>query len=321
MPLRLLVRLLAFVFVVFWLGRADAEPSQADKTKARQLLDDGDALVEQNDFAQALAKYEAAHAIMGVPTTGIEVSRTLARLGRLVAARQSAQAVVALPSQPNEPTPFVEARAEAAKLVKDLAGRIPSLQVTFEGLPEGSGARVFVDGNEVATRDLTGPFPIDPGKHRVEARAGNQTKDASVELTEGEQKTLTLRFEETSSARPSQTNGKKPSGGSGKRTAGYVVGGIGVAGLVVAGVTGVIIVSRHGKIKDDCPNEQCNDEGFDLVEKNRSLLVVNAIAWGVGVVGTGVGAYLILSSKPDSETSAGFTPLPGGGSLAFRRRF
>jgi hypothetical protein len=57
------------------------------------------------------------------------------------------------------------------------------------------------------------------------------------------------------------------------------------------------------------------------VESNRSLLVVNAIAWGVGIVGTSVGAYLILSSKPESETTATASPLPGGGALTFRRRF
>jgi hypothetical protein len=303
-----------------------AEPTDVEKTRARELLDEGDALVEKNDLAQALGKYEAAHAIMGVPTTGIEVARTLSRLGRLVAARQVADQIVAMPRRATDPTPFVEARDEASRLSKQLSGRIPSLAVVFEGLPEGQEPQLLIDGAEVAEPRSTTPRDVDPGKHRVEGRAGGQIRTSDVELGEGAAETVTLRFQVSQSENAGSSGagpglGKKAKAGNGKRTAGWVVGGIGIAGLAVAGVTGAIILSRDGKIDDNCPDKRCNDEGFDQVESNRSLLVVNAIAWGVGIVGTGVGAYLILSSKPESETTATATPLPGGGALSFRRRF
>ena len=44
-------------------------------------------MVATNDLEGALKRYEAAHEIMGVPTTGIEVARTRAKLGQLVEAR------------------------------------------------------------------------------------------------------------------------------------------------------------------------------------------------------------------------------------------
>lgn len=323
---RILLLLGLSLFWSAWSAPAFAEPTDAEKTRARELLDEGDALVEKNDLAQALGKYEAAHKIMGVPTTGIEVARTLSRLGRLVAARQVADQVVALPRRASDPTPFVEARNEAAQLSKQLSGRIPSLAIVFEGLADGEDAQLLIDGAEVAEARSTKPRDVDPGKHRVEGRAGGQIRTSDVELSEGATETVTLRFQVGQSETSGRPRGgapidRKPKGGNGKRTAGWVVGGIGIAGLAVAGVTGAIILSRDGKIDDNCPDKRCNDEGFDQVESNRSLLVVNAVAWGVGIVGTGVGAYLILSSKPESETTATASPLPGGGALTFRRRF
>lgn len=324
---RILLALGLCAFLSIWAAPVFAEPTDADKTRARELLDEGDAFVEKNDLAQALGKYEQAHQIMGVPTTGIEVARTLSRLGRLVAAKKVADQVVAIPRRATDPSPFVEARTEADQLSKQLAGRIPSMAVVFEGLAEGAQPRLFIDGSEVPDPTSTKARDVEPGKHRIEGRAGNQIRTSNVELSEGATETVTLRFQLSQEENTPGSGGAGVSGGtkskpsSGKRTLGWVVGGIGIAGLAVAGITGAIILSKDGKIDDNCPDKRCNDEGFDQVESNRSLLVVNAIAWGVGIVGTGVGAYLILSSKPESETTATASPLPGGGALTFRRRF
>lgn len=47
-------------------------------------MDQGDALFEARDFAGALRAYRAAHAIMGVPRTAIEVAKAEVALGRFV---------------------------------------------------------------------------------------------------------------------------------------------------------------------------------------------------------------------------------------------
>src|SRR5262249_44553309 len=56
-------------------GTAAGAPSAADRETARKLLDDGDAAFEKKDYDGALKAYAAAHAIMHVPTTGIEVAK------------------------------------------------------------------------------------------------------------------------------------------------------------------------------------------------------------------------------------------------------
>src|SRR5947199_818929 len=73
---------------------AAASPARAqspqDRASARHLMDEGDSWVEKKRLDRALEAYEGADALMHVPTTGIEVAKTLAALGRLVEAREKA---------------------------------------------------------------------------------------------------------------------------------------------------------------------------------------------------------------------------------------
>jgi hypothetical protein len=61
-----------------------------------------------------------------------------------------------------------------------------------------------------------------------------------------------------------------------------------------------------------------------MVRTSETLIVVNYVAWGVGIAGLGVGALLVLTSggAPDAPTTA-LSPalLPGGGGLSLRRCF
>src|SRR5438067_1428679 len=106
-----------------------AEPSLSDKETARSLMDDGDAKRDKGDFKSALKSYEAADAIMHVPTTGLEVARAQAQLGLLLEARETLGRVIRLPPKPGEPPPFVAARKTAESLSAEIAARIPSVTV------------------------------------------------------------------------------------------------------------------------------------------------------------------------------------------------
>ena len=86
-------------------------------------------MLKAGDLTGALEAYRGADAIMGVPTTGIEVARTQIRLGRLVEARDTALKVSRYPVKRREPRPFTDARTEALQLASELAARIPSLQL------------------------------------------------------------------------------------------------------------------------------------------------------------------------------------------------
>ncbi|HKU40422.1 MAG TPA: hypothetical protein VJR89_19810, partial [Polyangiales bacterium] len=100
------VRLLSFVVAcsVGWISSAaQAAPGAAERETARSLMVEGDRLSALGDFRGALARYQSAHALMHVPTTGWSVARTYAQLGQLVEARAVAIEVINIPLAPDEP--------------------------------------------------------------------------------------------------------------------------------------------------------------------------------------------------------------------------
>src|SRR5262249_51365577 len=116
---------------------AYADPTPAEKETARGLVEEGDRRLEAHDLPGALKAYEAAHAIMGVPSTGVEVAKTLDKLGRLTEARDLALGIAQGPPKPGEPRAFIAARAEAEKLADAIASRIPALVIEVRGAPSG----------------------------------------------------------------------------------------------------------------------------------------------------------------------------------------
>jgi hypothetical protein len=296
------------------------EPSAADRETARSLMQEGEKASARKDHAAALEAFQGAHAIMGVPSTGMEVARTLVALGRLRQARKLALEVAALPAKPGEPAAFARARSEAAELAKSLEARVAKLEVAVDGAPAGSRVKLVIDGEQV---DAAGSHELDPGQHSIEVSAGGATESSKVSLKEGEtrRESITLRppqRDERSEKAPAETKS------SSKRTLGFVIGGIGVAGLATAGVTGLILLSRDAEIDENCPDKRCNAEGRELIDGSQPLLIANAVAWGVGVVGLGVGTWLVLSSddsEPAPVTAVGPTLLPGGAGVGLVRSF
>lgn len=301
-------------------ARADA-PTAADKETARGLMDRGDDLVEKGDRQGALEAYQGAWSVVHVPTTGAAVARTLAALGRFAEAKRVAEEVLAIPEEPNEPDAFVSGRNDAKKVVAEARTKVAKLTVTFVGV-SGQSATVTLDGRDVPSNELEKGFEVDAGDHVIAATAGDKKGETKVSLRAGEQKSVTLEL--AAKKQPVIAPKAQPKGSS-KKTLGFVIGGIGIVGLATAGITGAMLLSRDQKIKDNCPNKECNREGRDLIDGNKSLFAINAVAWGVGVVGVGVGAYLVLSSKSGSETptatAVGPTLLPGGAGLALGRTF
>ncbi len=181
----------ALIHVCAWLltwclaERASAAPSAAERDTARALLDEGDRLLAAGELTSAMERYRGAHAIMHVPTSGLDLARVQAQLGLLVEARATAMEVVNLPPQAAEPAVFQEARSGALSLVQRLLQpRVPSLQLRVT--PAGTDYRVSVDGLKVPREARSLPFRTNPGPHsvRVEAR-GFEPAQRDIVLAEG----------------------------------------------------------------------------------------------------------------------------------------
>lgn len=285
-------------------SRASAEPSEADRNKARQLMIDGDALAQASDYAAALPKYEAADALMNVPTTGLAVARTQAALGKLVEARDKALQVSRLPEQSGEPGVFRSARQEAAQLAASLEPRIPSLRVVVEGAPGGTRVRIAIDGREIPPAAAKLPRKLNPGKHTVVASADGYA-DAREELSiaESAKEEVTLRLVREGENAPVTSEPITEPAEGGKQTSSlvYIGFGIGAAGIVAGSVAGYLSMSKTSDIQDGCNGDSCPASSESDADSARTLAWVSNIGFGVGVIGIGLGIYGLVSSGGSSE--------------------
>jgi hypothetical protein len=301
---------------------AHAEPSASDKETARSLLDEGDRKYASKDFKGALDAYQGAHAIMGVPTTGIEVAKAQEALGLLVEARDTLLSISRLPVQPREPAAFTKARDDAKARAPGIAARIPAVRFTVSGPQPGADLAVSVDGQALPSASATLPRKVNPGHHRVTVSSpgfAEQTREVDVE--EGKETALTFALapgaggaapaagpapasEGTAPGAPAADSGKTE-----KSSLAYVglgIGALGVAGVVVGTVFGLKASSKWDDAKALCNPypTNCGTDGSSLGKDAQSAATISTVGFVVGAVGLATGAVLWFAA-PEKKTESG----------------
>jgi hypothetical protein len=79
--------------------------------------------------------------------------------------------------------------------------------------------------------------------------------------------------------------------------------GVGGLGFIAAGITGGLLISANKRMEAGCPKTICTTaEGYEASRLGKTLLMVNTVAWGVGIAGAGVGTVLLLvGGKKDTD--------------------
>jgi hypothetical protein len=280
-------------------------------------MDHGDEKFAAQEYEAALKAYQAADRIMAVPTTALEVGKTLEKLNRLVEARDAFIRVTRYPQSPGESQAFTTARDTAQRMASEIGPRIPSLELKLTGLPPGADPTVTLDGSPLQA-DLVGlPIKLNPGKHRVTASApGFAPAEGEFTLAEGEKKQLELTLKadgsapagassETASdpaAPPDQDSGVEAAP---SRTLMWIGFGVGAAGIIAGSVTGLMSLSSAASAKDECDGNRCPPEVQDDIDASKSMATISNIAFAVGAVGIGVGVWQLLTVKdaPSEQTA------------------
>lgn len=324
-----------------------AEPTAEDRERARALLFDGRDKLKAGDAEAAVRCFQAAHAIMGVPTTGLDLAKGLMALGKLIQARTVALDVSRMPPAAGEPAAFVKARESARKLAEELVARIPALVITTKDPPGGGAAQVTVDGAQVPADVMGLPWRVDPGEHVVTAEApGFQAERRTVRVAEGATATVELTLSpgidtapplvaQGISAPPARHPGPHVTPeGRDVTTAEvearrrmipswvWISGGAGIIAIGAGVAFAVDYANVRSRVAGDCPDASCDWRRYtpadaDQLEQrwDRSL----GLAVGLGAVGLlGVGSAVIgvmtAPSAPPRDTprrSVSWTPWLG----------
>lgn len=285
-----------------------APPASQDRERARALMDAGDARFEAKQYAAALEQYRAADEIMGVPTTGIEVGRTLERLGLLLEAREVLRRVSEFPQRADEPRPFSSARQRADRLLGDIAPRIPRVTLEVSGLAEGATAAVSWDNKPLDPAKIGGYIEANPGQHRVVGVAAgfpNVTRD--IKLAEGQALQVVLAFTTQpgpapapiASATAPSTKGA-PQAPPRKPVLLWVGVAVTAAGVAVGSATGIYSLSLTSKAKKFCDDRQCSPDAQPHIDNAKTFANVSNVAFAVGVAGAGLAVWQFFAHRSDA---------------------
>jgi hypothetical protein len=288
----------------------------AGDAAAEALFRAGREAAERGDDATACARFEESHRIEPAAGTVLNLALCYERRGQVASAWQRLREARERLPPGDERVALVDSKIAA------LEARLPRL--TLRVSVDTQGQNIVRDGQELGAGSLGVAVPVDPGVHRVELRApGRAASVVTVSLAEGENKELTLEpgvvtstEQESSPVSPVRSS---PNPG---RTAGFVIGGVGVAGIATGLVAGAIVLDRKSTVENECHGSACTHAGVEAADSGRTWSTVSTVACIAGAAAVGVGAYLVLSSKPSAESARlGVEARPGGSLLSLQGAF
>jgi len=309
---------------------AMAQPTKEAKEQATALMLQGfEARDEKKDPKAALDAFRKAHTIMKVPSTGIEVARTLTLLGLFIEAQEAAQDVVDLPMPPSgkEPGAFTKARSDAKALIEQAKSKIGYLKINITGA-KLDAVEVTIDDLSIAPDTLKGPVKQNPGKHTVVVK-GPKTDTATVEVTPGETKEVSLNVkgaekkkEEPPPPPPASTEAPPPKSAFMRPMPliGFSLAGV---GLIAGSVTGALTLSKASAIKKDCDGNACLKSKSSDIDSAKTMGLVSNISFAVAGVGAVIGVVGLMM-KPEAPKETGkitVTPWFGVGSAGVVGQF
>lgn len=299
------------------------------KAAADALFKEGREAFDKGDFARACPRFAESQKLDPAPGTLLNLAVCEARTGKLLSARQHL----------TELLPQLPARDDRGPFAKDLLAKVDARlgRLTLTLAPGAPLETEVKDEQGAGTALPVGvEIPLDPGEYSFVITApGRPPSPLRITLAEGQREAravspLPAPVKATEPDKPVAApppEGQEASGPRLRRTLGIAAGGVGVAALGVAAVTGVLLLNKKSEVDAKCIDKRCSPEGITLKEEAEKtpLLPVNTVSWILGIAGVGAGVALILTSRSqgtsEPRTTAFATVLPGGGGLGVRGRF
>jgi hypothetical protein len=309
-----------------------AQTPVRDPAAAEALFREGREQVELGNYAQACPKFLESERLDPATGTVFNLAECQERTGKLASSWQNWRKALEQLAPGDSRIPIASARLAA------LEPRLPHLTLRLApGAPDDT--HVLRDKVDLRKASFGVALPVDPGNHTLTVLADHhENARQTVHLDEAQSLTVEVapgpRLPETAppalaltspAPSPSAPSGvPAPSHASTLRTAGWVTGGVGVAGFIAAVVTGVVIVEDKSTANSQCTGGcMAGTSGASAVNSGRTMLPLNAVAWGVGIAGVGAGVTMILLAgrKGESAAAASASLEAGAGGVTWRGRF
>jgi len=212
-------------------------------------------------------------------------------------------------------------------LAKKRAARLEALlpRVRLIVPAAAQGATIRLDGIELRDTSLAEPIPVDPGEHVALTTLPNgASSETRFRIRIAEEIGLELTAPEVPPSAPNPTSEPEPAVTSpapgprvatlssraldfrvrprthdSERSFAYVAAGVGVSGLVVAGIFGGFALAERNTFRQHCPARVCQDQiGLDAARDGTHDETVANVALAVGAASVVGAAALFWHSRP-----------------------
>jgi hypothetical protein len=302
-------------------GAALAQPTApvdaGQRAAAETLFNEALALLEQGKAAEACPKLEESQRLdagIGTMLYLADCYRTLGKTasawGTFIDASYAAHAAED------------EREAVAVEQARALEGQLSYLTLEVTSQPAAS-VELWNNGQQVRAALWGTKIPVDPGEHRLEARAdGYEPWQLTVQIAAGPvEQSVTVPALIKRLPPPPPAPVSKPPAASvvdvpppdhTRTIAGWALIGVGGAGLVTSGILALLAGSDDRAADAECRADApglCNERGVELSDSARTKATIAGISAGVGVAGVAAGvALLVTAPKPAAPATPSATP-------------
>lgn len=295
-------------------------PAQSSTVLAETLFQEAKRLMDAKRYGEACPKLAESQRLDPGTGTLILLAACHEREGKLASAWSEYTDAEAQSSQAGRIDRVKVAREGVARIVPLLS----RVTVVVDARAKVPGLVVTLDGQELAEPMWGVAMPVDPGTHKLEARAPERQPFGVSFAIAGTkaQKTFELGpLEPAPAAVPRVTPSAAtpaasvapapapapppPSSPPPSRAPAYLVGGVGALSLGVGLYFGAQARRDNALANERCPRTACADEeGLSRSDSaGRSARLANLFV-GAGLVGLGAGVYLWVRAGAKPESSA-----------------
>jgi hypothetical protein len=272
--------------------------TQADiNARADDLFRKGREEQDRGNCQKALEHFRESHALKPGRGTLLNMGLCEKKLGQLAKALQHLEELL-----PQLPTGD-ERRQIVRDALNEIKPKVPYLRIVLRA-DSPAGTVVAYDDAELAPTMIGTDIPVDPGKHVIVVEApGLPNRKYDIVMEEGKRQTLNV--EPGVRGEGPVPEASKPSPSNPQRTAGFVVGGFGLASLVTGVLLAPVVVSDYREAEIECPTHRgCNSKALELADRGQTMAVLNTVFLAAGVVAIGVSIPLIVTSKKSAPAAA-----------------
>src|SRR5580700_5547633 len=229
---------------------AAGEQAGRDQASADELFRQGRALASAQDYAHACPKFSESLRLDPAAGTLLNLADCEEQIGQLANAWAHFKEL-------GDELPRSDERQEVAlERARLLEHRLPHLTVelSFATAPEATVRR---DDVELGRGSLGVALPVDPGEHTVVVRQpGRALQPVVFTLAEGQSRVLVVGPGEPI---PALGDGREAPVPTAKRTAGWIVGGVGIAALATGTYFGIRALENRNESNAHCDGSLCAD--------------------------------------------------------------